>query len=219
MQSLLGREWLQYIQTFSPASANQLLFGMALVGRNSCQQAREMVKRRCAGCLVRQADSGLSKVKSLHLTLLHSYSLIALNNRNSITSITNAAILLPCSTLIMPSIPPLPFVSVPKPLNPRYHLSTCQSSLSPPLRPWRPQEQVAFPPLKVDCSRPAIVPPLLQSAKGPLTIEIAAYTMAQDVQVTTSLTEKLYVESQAVESGVDFPVGGIWRAGAGERDL
>jgi len=124
-----------------------------------------------------------------------------------------------CHTLIMPSIPPLPSVSVPKPLNPQYHLLTCQSSLSPRPRPRRPQEQVAIPPLKVDCSRPEAVPPLLQSGKGPLTIQVAAYTMAQDVPVTTSMPEKLYVESQAVETGVDFPVEGIWKAGAGERDL
>src|SRR5271154_4957551 len=118
----------------------------------------------------------------------------------------------------MPSIPPLPFVSVPKPLNPQYLLLTCQSSLSPRPRPRRPQEQVAFPPLKVDCSRPAAVPPWLQSAKGPLTIEVEAYTMAQDVLVTMSMTKKLYVEWQAFETGVDFPVEGIWRAGAGETD-
>jgi hypothetical protein len=50
-------------------------------------------------------------------------------------------------------------------------------------------------------------------------MEVAAYTMAQDVPVTISMTEKLYVESQAIETGVDFPVGGIWRAGAVEMNL
>ena len=186
-------------------------------GETSC---RQFIGKNCSRIEVKYMDSRLSNMKFLYLGSSMFMLYIDLYQTNTILYLPlEPRFSFRCHMLIMPSIPPLPCVSVPKPLNPQYHLLTCQSSLSPRPRSQRPQEQVAFPPLKVDCSRPVAVPPLLHSAKGPLTIEVAAYTMAQGVPVTTSMTEKAYAESQAVESGVDFPGEGIWRAGAVERDL
>ena len=103
-------------------------------------------------------------------------------------------------------------------MNRRYQLLTCKSDPAPRPHPGRPQEQAAFPPLKVDYSRPTAVPQSLLSVKGLLKIVVVACIMAQDVPVIMSMTTKLYVELLEVESGVYFLVGGMLTRGLVGRD-